>query len=106
MPRGSIDVHAALHHGRRCGNRRFPLLGSVSTVQTGVTRISESTGQYLYLVKVGSSALPVPLTFTLGSFQIDPITPALVPVNSQTLALNGSWVQSAADPHDMACLFW
>jgi hypothetical protein len=75
-----------------------PFAASVSTDQTGVLVAAESTGQYVYLLKVGSSSSPVPSTFTFDTFQIDPTTPGLVPVNSQSLPLNGTWVQSAADP--------
>jgi len=75
-----------------------PYSASVSTGQAGVLVVAESTGQYVYLLKVGLTQSPAPSTFTLDSFQIDPATPSLVPVNSQALPLNAAWVASAADP--------
>jgi Chitobiase/beta-hexosaminidase C-terminal domain len=75
-----------------------PYSASVSTGQDGVLVTVESTGQYVYLLKVGYTQSPVPSTFTLDSFQIDATTPALVPVNSQSLSFNATWVASVADP--------
>jgi hypothetical protein len=74
-----------------------PYSASVSTGQSGMLVAAESTGQYVYLLKVGASESPVPSTFTLDTFQIDPSTPALVPVNSQSLSFNATWVASATD---------
>jgi hypothetical protein len=75
-----------------------PYSASVSTGQDGVLVAVESTGQYVYLLKVGYTQSPVPSTFTLDSFQIDSTTPALVPINSQSLSFNATWVDSVADP--------
>jgi len=75
-----------------------PYSASVATGQNGLLVAAESTGQYVYLLKVGVTESPAPSTFTLDTFQIDPATPSLIPVNSQTLSLNATWVGSVADP--------
>lgn len=75
-----------------------PYTDSASTEQNGVLLAAESTGQYVYLLKVGNVDPPNPSTFTLDTFQIDPNTPALVPANSQSLPFTGTWVGSVADP--------
>jgi Chitobiase/beta-hexosaminidase C-terminal domain/Abnormal spindle-like microcephaly-assoc'd, ASPM-SPD-2-Hydin len=75
-----------------------PYAASVSTGQTGVLVAAESTGQYVYLLKVGFAQSPIPSTFSLDTFQIDSTTPALVPINSQSLPFNATWVASVADP--------
>ena len=75
-----------------------PYTASASTGQNGVLLASESTGQYVYLLKVGNVDPPNPSAFTLDTFQIDASTPALVPANSQSLSFTGTWVGSAADP--------
>ena len=75
-----------------------PYAASVSTGQIGMLLAAESTGQYVYLLKVGAALPPAPSTFTLDTFQIDPTTPALVPINSQSLSLNATWVDGGADP--------
>jgi hypothetical protein len=75
-----------------------PYSASVSTGQSGVLVVAESTGQYVYVLKVGATQSPIPSTFTLDTFQIDPSAPSLVPVNSQSLSFNGTWVGSVADP--------
>ncbi|HTZ47857.1 MAG TPA: hypothetical protein VMH20_09715 [Verrucomicrobiae bacterium] len=75
-----------------------PYTASASTGQNGVLLAAESTGQYVYLLKVGNVDPPNPSTFTLDTFQIDPNTPALVPANSQSLSFTGTWVGSVADP--------
>ncbi|MGB7727523.1 MAG: choice-of-anchor D domain-containing protein [Candidatus Acidiferrum sp.] len=66
--------------------------------QTGVLVVAESTGQYVYLLKVAATESPTPSTFTLDTFQIDANTPALVAVGTQTLSFNGTWVASVGDP--------
>jgi hypothetical protein len=75
-----------------------PYAASVSTSQSGVLVAAESTGQFVYLLKVGFTQSPTPSTFTLDTFQIVPTTPALTPINSQSLPFNATWVSSAADP--------
>ena len=75
-----------------------PYSASVSVGQSGVLVVAESTGQYVYLLKVGTAQPPLSSSFTLDTFAIDSTTPALVAASSQTLSLNGSWVGSAADP--------
>jgi len=75
-----------------------PYSASVSTGQNSMLVTAESTGQYVYLLKVGTTESPVPSTFTLDTFQIDSTTPALVPINSQSLSFNATWVDSVADP--------
>ncbi|MGB2636873.1 MAG: hypothetical protein WAM58_23295 [Candidatus Acidiferrum sp.] len=47
--------------------------------ETGMLVVAESTGQYVYLLKVVVTQSPTPSTFTLDTFQIDANTPALVP---------------------------
>ncbi|HET7108018.1 MAG TPA: choice-of-anchor D domain-containing protein [Candidatus Acidoferrum sp.] len=79
-----------------------------STGQFGVLVIAESSGQFVYLLK--SDLLPVPATstLTLDTFHVDAASPALVPVSSQTLPIEGEWVDggAAADPngHGIAIL--
>jgi hypothetical protein len=67
--------------------------------------VAESTGQYVYLIK---SATPnqAAQTLYLDTFQIDATTPALIPLNSQTLPVAGALVASAGGPnlHGMALL--
>jgi Chitobiase/beta-hexosaminidase C-terminal domain/Abnormal spindle-like microcephaly-assoc'd, ASPM-SPD-2-Hydin len=75
-----------------------PYAASVSTGQSGILVATESTGQYVYLLKVGATQSPIPSTFTLDTFQIDSNTPSLVPINSQSLPFNATFVDSAADP--------
>ena len=75
-----------------------PYSASVSTGQNGVLVVAESTGQYVYLLKVGITQSPAPSTFTLDTFQIDSNTPALIPINSQTLPFNATWVDCVTDP--------
>ncbi len=52
-----------------------PYSASVSTGQNSMLVTAESTGQYVYLLKVGTTEPPVPSTFTLDTFQIDSTTP-------------------------------
>jgi len=72
-----------------------------STGQFGVLVIAESSGQFVYLLK--SDLLPAPATSTLrlDTFHVDAASPALVPVSSQRLPLEGEWVDggAAADPN-------
>jgi hypothetical protein len=78
---------------------------NASTGNTGTLIVAESTGQYIYLIK---SATPnqAAQTLYLDTFQIDATTPALIPLNSQTLPVAGALVASAGDPnlHGMALL--
>ncbi len=83
-----------------------PYFASVSTGQNGLLVAAESTGQYVYLLKVGTAQPPLPSTFTLDTFSIDATTPALVAVSSQTLSLNGSWVGSVADPSQLGMFIY
>jgi hypothetical protein len=79
-----------------------------STGQFGVLVIAESSGQFVYLVKSDLQPAPATSTLTLDTFHVDAITPALVPVSSQTLPLQGAWVDGGAvgDPngHGIAIL--
>lgn len=75
-----------------------PYFASVSTGQSGLLVAPESTGQYVYLLKGGLTQWPTPSTFTFDTFQIDPTTPALVPINSQSLSFNGTWIGAVIDP--------
>jgi hypothetical protein len=78
---------------------------NASTGNTGTLIVAESTGQYVYLIK---SATPnqEAQTLYLDTFQIDATTPALIPLNSQTLPVAGALVASAGDPnlHGMSLL--
>jgi hypothetical protein len=79
-----------------------------STGQFGVLVIAESSGQFVYLVKSDLLAAPATSTLTLDTFHVDTSTPALVPVSSQTLPVQGAWVDGGAvgDPngHGIAIL--
>jgi len=75
-----------------------PYSASISNGQISMLLAAESTGQYVYLLKVGVTESPVPSTFTLDTFQIDPSTPTLVPLNSQSLSFNATWLGAAVDP--------
>jgi hypothetical protein len=79
-----------------------------STGQFGVLVVAESSGQFVYLVKSDLLAAPATSTLTLDTFQVDAATPALVPVSSQTLPVQGAWVDCGVvgDPngHGIAIL--
>jgi len=72
-----------------------------STGQFGVLVVAESSGQFVYLVKSDLLAAPATSTLTLDTFHVDATTPALVPVSSQTLPVQGAWVDGGAvgDPN-------
>ena len=74
----------------------------VSTGQFGVLVIAESSGQFVYLLKSDLLAAPVTSSLTLDTFQVDATAPALVPVTSQLLPVQGAWVDGGAvgDPND------
>ncbi|HEY2458386.1 MAG TPA: choice-of-anchor D domain-containing protein, partial [Candidatus Acidoferrum sp.] len=61
--------------------------------------VAESTGQYVYLLKINPASGPNSQSLFLDTFQIDSSTPALVPISSQTLPVLGSFVASAGDPN-------
>jgi hypothetical protein len=79
-----------------------------STGQFGVLVFAESSGQFVYLVKSDLLLAPAVSSLTLDTFQVDAATPALVPVSSQTLPVEGEWIGSGAvgDPngHGIAIL--
>src|SRR5258708_8913293 len=79
-----------------------------STGQFGVLVVAESSGQFVYLVKSDLLAAPSTSTLTLDTFHVDTATPALVPVSSQPLPVQGVWVYGGAvgDPngHGIAIL--
>jgi hypothetical protein len=79
-----------------------------STGQFGVLVIAESSGQFVYLLKSDLLAAPATSTLTLDTFHIDATAPALVPVTSQLLPVQGVWVDGGAvgDPsgHGIAIL--
>lgn len=75
-----------------------PYFASITSSEYGILVATESTGQYVYLLKVGTTQPSSPSTFTLDTFQIDPATPSLIPVTSQSLPFNATWVDSVADP--------
>jgi hypothetical protein len=72
-----------------------------STGQFGVLVVAESSGQFVYLLKSDLLAAPATSTLTLDTFHVDATTPALVPVSSQTLPVQGAWVDGGAvgDPN-------
>ena len=72
-----------------------------STGQFGVLVIAESSGQFVYLVKSDLLAAPSTSKLTLDTFHVDASAPALVPVSSQTLPVEGAWVDGGAvgDPN-------
>jgi len=67
-----------------------------STGQFGVLVFAESSGQFVYLVKSDLLPAPATSTLTLDTFHVDAATPALVPVSSQMLPLQGVWVDGGA----------
>jgi hypothetical protein len=77
---------------------------AVSTGNSGTLIVAESTGQYVYLLKVNYAGGPSSQSLFLDTFQIDPVTPALIPLTTQTLPVAGTWVISVGDPnqHGMA----
>src|SRR5258708_15410699 len=79
-----------------------------STGQFGVLVVAESSGQFVYLVKSDLLAAPSTSTLTLDTFHVYTATPALVPVSSQLLSVQGAWVDGGAvgDPngHGIAIL--
>jgi len=79
-----------------------------STGQFGVLIVAESSGQFVYLVKSDLLQAPSTSTLTLDTFHVDASTPALVPVSSQTLPIEGAWVDggTVGDPngHGIAIL--
>ncbi len=79
-----------------------------STGQFGVLVIAESSGQFVYLLKSDLLPAPATSTLTLDTFHVEAVSPALVPVSSQMLPLEGVWVDggAAADPngHGIAIL--
>ena len=72
-----------------------------STGQFGVLVIAESSGQFVYLLKSDLLAAPATSTLTLDTFHVDATAPALVPVSSQLLPVQGAWVDGGAvgDPN-------
>jgi hypothetical protein len=75
-----------------------PYLASTTTGQNGVLVAAESTGQYVYLLKVAVPLPPAPSSFTLDTYSVDAATPSLVSVSSQSLSFNASFVGAVADP--------
>lgn len=72
-----------------------------STGQFGVLVLAESSGQFVYLLKSDLQPAPATSTLTLDTFQVNATTPALTPVSSQTLPVQGAWVDGGAvgDPN-------
>src|SRR5271167_1518243 len=79
---------------------------SASSGNSAALIIAESSGQFVYLLKSNSSEVPENENLTLDTFQIDPTTPALLPVSSQIVPVAGSFVAAVADPnqHGLAIL--
>jgi hypothetical protein len=67
-----------------------------STGQFGVLVFAESSGQFVYLLKSDLLAAPATSTLTLDTFHVDATAPALVPVSSQLLPVQGAWVEGGA----------
>ncbi len=75
-----------------------PYFASTTTGQSGVLVVAESTGQYVYLLKIAASQSPVVSSFTLDSFSVDATTASLAPGSSQSLPFNATFVGAVADP--------
>ena len=79
-----------------------------STGQFGVLVFAESSGQFVYLLKSDLLAAPATSTLTLDTFHVDATAPALVSISTQTLPVQGAWVDGGAvgDPngHGIAIL--
>jgi hypothetical protein len=75
-----------------------PYLASTTTGQSGVLVVAESTGQYVYLLKVAATQSPVASSFTLDTFSVDAAGPSLVAVSSQSLPFNATFAGAVADP--------
>ena len=59
--------------------------------------IAESTGQFVYVLKMGAETFPTSTTMTLDSFVIDPANQTLKQPVSQTMTLAGTAVSAVAD---------
>lgn len=72
-----------------------------TTTNSAAVIMAEATGQYVYIVKANFSGSISGSNFSLDTFKIDPLTPALVPTSTQTLPIVGAWVDSGAigDPN-------
>jgi hypothetical protein len=73
-----------------------PFAASVGNTPAGFS--AESTGQYVYLFKAIYNAPSSSQSLFLDTFKVDPNTPALVPISSQTLPVSGTFVAPVADP--------
>ena len=71
---------------------------AVSTGNSGMLVIAESTGQYVYLLKAILPGMPTVNSLIVDIFQIDASTPALIPVSSQSIAVAGEFVGAVKDP--------
>jgi centrosomal CEP192-like protein len=60
---------------------------------------TESTGQYVYILKALTSGTNSTSSLILDTFQIDPNTPALIPTSSQTLPVAGLPAAAVNDPN-------
>jgi hypothetical protein len=60
---------------------------AVSTGNSGILAIAESTGQYVYLLKAILPGTPTINSLIVDTFQIDASTPALIPVSSQSISV-------------------
>ncbi len=75
---------------------------AASTVDAPLLVATESTGQYVYLLKYSNPSPSSAISYVLDTFQIDRTTPALVPVSSQPLPFDGIMAETttaAADPN-------
>jgi hypothetical protein len=65
--------------------------------------IAESTGQYVYAVRVAPATYPTPSTVTLDAFSIDSVNNALAPPTTQpptqTFTLPGTYLGVVTDPN-------
>jgi hypothetical protein len=61
--------------------------------------VAESTGQYVYFLKINPTGGPNSQSLFLDTFQIDSSKPALIPISSQTLPVVGSFIASAGNPN-------
>jgi hypothetical protein len=71
---------------------------AVSTGNSGILVVAESTGQYVYLLKAILPGTPTINSLILDIFQIDASTPALIPVGSQSIGVAGEFMGAVKDP--------
>lgn len=74
-----------------------PFAASIGNFSDGI--VTESTGRYVYLLKVIVNAPSSSQSQFLDTFKVDPNALALVPLSSQTLPVSETFKAIAADPN-------